>query len=129
MINRIKNFASDWAFDLSIESIKDGEIKNFDVINQSIEMILTTLPGERLFNPTFGSNFQLRLFDTMDKDFLELLLNDTVDAITKWEPRIMILDKEVRLNIYSNNNSAMILIPYIVKENRMKAEFKKNITK
>lgn len=127
-LERIKKYADDWAFDLDIELRKSGEIKNVDVINQSIELILMTLPGERLFNPTFGSDFQLRLFDTMDEEFLERLLDDTVSAIKRWENRIIIIENEVRLNINADNNSAYIYIPYIIKERQLKATFQRKIT-
>lgn len=128
-LERIKKYADDWAFDLEIQLRKSGEIKNIDVINQSIELILMTLPGERLFNPTFGSNFQLRLFDNMDKHFLNRLLDDVVNAIRQWEDRITIIESEVRLRINPNGNSAFIMIPYIIKERQLKAAFQRKITK
>lgn len=125
---RIKKYADDWAFDLEIQLRKSGEIKNVDVINQSIELILMTLPGERLFNPSFGSNFQLRLFDNMTEEFLERLLDDTVVAISRWEDRIIIIEPEVRLNINPDGNSAFLFIPYIIKERQLKAAFQRKIT-
>jgi len=125
---KIKKYSDDWAFDLDIQLQKSGEIKNEDVINQSIEMILSTLPGERLFNPTFGSDFQLRIFDTMDSDFLEVLLDDTVNAIKKWEDRIFIIESKIKLTIDPDNNSAFISIPYIIKERQLKAAFQRKIT-
>lgn len=125
---QIKKYADDWAFDLEIQLRKSGEIKNVDVINQSIEMILMTLPGERLFNPTFGSDFQLRLFDTIDRDMLEQLIDDTVGAIKRWEDRIIIIEAEVKLSINPDNNSASIYIPYIIKDRKLKAAFNRKIT-
>jgi len=128
-LEKIKKYADDWAFDLEIQLRQNGEIKNVDVINQSIEMILMTLPGERLFNPSFGSNFQLRLFDTLDKYFLNRLLDDTINAIKRWEDRITIIESDVRLTINPDGNSAFIMIPYIIKERHLKAVFQRKITK
>lgn len=127
--DKIKKYSDDWAFDLDIQLMQGGEIKNVDVINQSIEMILSTLPGERLFNPTFGSDFQLRIFDTMDVGFLERLIDDTVGAIQRWETRIDIIEKEVQLTINPDGNSAIIYIPYIIRERQLKAAFQRKITK
>jgi len=128
-LERIKKYADDWAFDLEIQLKKSGEIKNADVINQSIELILMTLPGERLFNPSFGSNFKLRLFDNMTVEFLERLLDDTVNAIKRWEDRITIIEPDVKLIINPDGNSAFIFIPYIIKERQLKADFQRKITK
>jgi len=125
---KIKKYSDDWAFDLDIQMQTVGEIKNVEVINQSIEMILSTLPGERLFNPAFGSDFQLRIFDTMDREFLERLIDDTVGAIQRWESRITIIESEVRLTINPDGNSALIYIPYIIRERELKAAFQRKIT-
>jgi len=129
MQNNISRISTNWAFDLDKDMSTNGELKDVDVINQSIEMILSTLPGERLFNPTFGSDFQLRIFDTMDVDFLEVLIDDTLGAIKRWEDRIIIIDEEVRLTVNPDGNSAFIFIPYIIKDRQLKAEFKRKISK
>ena len=123
----VKRYAEDWAYDLPIKVISEGEIVNVDVINQSIEMILATVRGERLFRPTFGSNFSRRLFDVMDDSFYDKLIDDTVEAIKIWEDRIIVLEDDVRLFIDPDENSASITIPYIIKQRRIKAEFKKKI--
>lgn len=124
----IQKYADDWAYDLHIDSLSRGEITNVDVINQSIEMILTTLKGERLFNPAFGSDFQLRIFESIDEYFLERLIDDTVQAIKRWETRITILEDDVRLAIKPDNNSANLTIPYIINGRNIKGTFEKEIT-
>tara|TARA_Y100000310_G_C20704363_1_gene833716 strand:+ start:1745 stop:2134 length:390 start_codon:yes stop_codon:yes gene_type:complete len=124
---RITKFSDTWAYDLDKELTR-GEITDVDVINQSIEAILSTLPGERLFNPQFGSNFQLRIFDTMDEDFLETLIDDTVGALQRWESRITIIEEDFRINIFTDSNSVDIFIPYIINERRLKAAFERKIS-
>lgn len=128
MAINIFKYANNWAYDLDKDMLTNGEVKDIDVINQSIEMILTTLRGERLFNPTFGSDFKLRIFDSMDEEFLERLIDDTVGAIQRWETRITIIEDKVKLIINPDNNSAFISIPYIINERNLKAEFNKKIT-
>lgn len=128
MAINIFKYANNWAYDIDKDVSTYGEITDVDVINQSIEMILTTLRGERLFNLTFGSDFKLRIFDSMNEEFLERLIDDTVDAIRKWETRITIIEDKVKLVIRPDNNSAFIFIPYIINERNIKAEFKKKIT-
>ena len=123
----IQKYADDWAYDLPIKVISKGEIVNEDVINQSIEMIIATIRGQRLFLPSFASDFSRRIFDIMDDTFYENLLDDTLLAIKKWEDRIVVLEDDVRLSINPDNNSASITIPYIIKQRGIKAEFKKKI--
>jgi phage baseplate assembly protein W len=127
MALNIYQYTNKWAYDLSLDMNRDGEINDVDVINQSIELILTTLRGERLFNPSFGSDFQLRIFDNIDNGFLEMLIDDTVNSIKKWETRITILESEVRLMVNPDQNSATITIPYIINGKSIKAEFNKKI--
>jgi phage baseplate assembly protein W len=128
MAINVFKYSDNWAYDLDKNMCTNGEITNVDVINQSIEMILTTLRGERLFNTSFGSNFKLRLFDNINNEFLENLIDDTVNAIKKWETRITIIEDEVRLYVEPDNNKVTISIPYIINALRLKAEFKKKIT-
>ena len=116
-----------WAYDIPIDTFKKGEIYNEDVLNQSIEMILLTLFGKRLFNTGFGSDFRNRLFDTMTEDYGTQLLNDTVGAIKRWENRIVILESEVKLVLDPDSNRAIIEIPYYIPIIGQKALFKKKI--
>lgn len=60
-------------------------------INQSIYMILSTTPGERVFRPDFGSNLRKIVFDPNDAMSVNLLRVTVEDALRKWEKRIDIL--------------------------------------
>lgn len=116
-----------WAYDVKLDVIKGGEVYDIDVINQSIEMILGTLIGERLFNPGFGSNFQLNVFDTMNIETGAELLEDTVNAIKRWEDRVIVLESEVDLKLIPDQNTMILTIPYIVRDRNIRSEFKKQI--
>ena len=125
---KIVRYADDWAYDVSKNVIRTGEMTNVDVINQSIEMILATPPGTRLFNGGFGSRFMFRIFDSMDEDYLESVIDDTLESIKRWEDRITIIDGQVRLSVNTNNNSMLLTIPYIIKDRQIKGEFSKVIS-
>ena len=57
---------------------------------QSIKNILSTSPGERLFNPEFGSQVESLLFEHID-DITELqMLTFIVEAIERWDDRVEI---------------------------------------
>ena len=48
MPKTLRNISEKWAYDIDKNPIDQGEIWDVDCINQSIEMILGTMPGERL---------------------------------------------------------------------------------
>jgi phage baseplate assembly protein W len=116
-----------WAYDIAKNVVSKGEVKNVEVINQSIEQILGTLYGERIFNLSFGSDLSLKLFEVVSKNKGERLLNDIVVAIEKWENRIRIIESQMKLIIDSDNNSIYISIPYIVRKESIKGIFSKKI--
>jgi phage baseplate assembly protein W len=127
MATPIKQFTDRWAYDIAQDIYHKGEVHDEDVINQSIELILSTSYGERFFNPSFGSSLPYRLFDTMSVDFGEKILDDIVVAINRWEDRITIVEDQMRMVINPDQNSFNILIPYIVKKNGKVSYFKKKI--
>ena len=123
----IRKYADVWASDMEIKALKSDGITNIDVINQSIEMILATTPGTRLFNLSFGSRFSLRVFDLGTPEAMQRLLADTVKAIERWEDRILILKKSVEVRLRSDDNTIELTIPYFVKETQIPGVFSKII--
>lgn len=126
-IDIVKKYANVWASDMQIKSLKRSEIVNIDVINQSIEMILATPPGSRLFNLPFGSLFSLRVFDNVSPAYLNRVLSDTVEAIELWEDRIFIDKDNVKLVVSPDTHTLKLTIPYTLKERDINGEFSKVI--
>jgi phage baseplate assembly protein W len=116
-----------WAYDIDKNPIDQGEIWDREVINQSIEMILGTMYGERLFNPAFGFGLQYRIFESMSSAKADRLLDEIAIAIRTWEDRITLIESEMRIIANVDNNSVVLLIPYIVNINNIKSVFKKKI--
>lgn len=59
------------------------------IIN-AIKNILTTSPGEKLLNPTFGLDLRNHLFDTVSETRAFFLGSDLYDGLTAQEPRVSI---------------------------------------
>jgi phage baseplate assembly protein W len=78
------------------ELYKDSEIGDLKpiydakAIINSIKNILTTSPGEKLLNPTFGLDLRNHLFDTVSETRAFFLGTDLYDGLTTQEPRISI---------------------------------------
>ena len=74
------------------DTTKKPIISDLAAIYQSIENILMTSPGERLFNPEFGSDIEELLFEPLDEDTTIKIENELIRAIGRWEGRIRILN-------------------------------------
>lgn len=57
----------------------------------SIMMILATKPGERVMLPEFGSRLHELIFEPNDEILQRDLINETVGAISRWEPNVRVL--------------------------------------
>ena len=57
--------------------------------------LLQTIPGERLGQPTFGSKIHELLFEPMDAEFSETIVESVRESITTWLPYINIKDINV----------------------------------
>lgn len=59
-------------------------------INNSIKNILLTRRGSMPGKPTFGSNLDDVLFNQLDHITKSLLEDQILEALTQWEPRILV---------------------------------------
>ena len=70
----------------------------YNIIN-----LLQTIPGERLGNPTFGSNLHSLLFEPMNEDFSDVLEDSIRTSLETWLPYINIKNIEVTMPDYNIN--------------------------
>lgn len=116
-----------FAYDTSNDILSKGEIFDYDAINQSIENILSTGFGERLFNPFFGSSLSNMLFESMSNRFLSTTIDTLVKEIMVWEDRITIIKGESYFVANPDNNMVTLQITYIINRSRIKNTFKRKI--
>jgi uncharacterized protein len=67
-----------------------------DEIVESMRLILGTSPGERPMRPDFGCPIHEHIFAPADASTTGLIAFDVRNALTRWEPRIDVLDVTVR---------------------------------
>ena len=65
-------------------------------IVESMRLILGTSPGERPMRPDFGCPIHEHIFSPADATTTGLIAFDVRNALTRWEPRIDVLDVTVR---------------------------------
>lgn len=124
----VKEYSDHYAYDISKNSLTQGEMYDKDVISQSIEMILCTGFNERLFNPTFGSVLPSYLFDFINEKTGEKLLDDIIQSIKRWENRVTILEAQASLQILDDQHAIILTLPYIINERNITGIFKKKLT-
>ena len=65
--------------------------------------LLKTIPGERLGQPTFGSQLHSILFEPMNEDFSDILEDSIRTSLETWLPYINIKNIEVTMPDYNIN--------------------------
>ena len=69
-----------------------------DDIEQAIELILGTAPGERPMRPEFGCAVHDLVFDTIDAAMIGKIETAIRGALDRWEPRIEVTDLDFDLS-------------------------------
>lgn len=88
----------------AVETVYDA-----DVVVRSIKNIFATVSGERVRNP-IGSRILRLLFQRMDADLARQIRNELAGAITRFEPRVEIINFTLTPNFDQNSYDASLLI-------------------
>lgn len=70
-------------------------IRNERSINRSVRNIVQTIPGEKFFEPIFGSDVGSQLFEIVDFGNATIIEEQVVQALENFEPRIDNIEVEV----------------------------------
>lgn len=116
-----------YALDISRKAFTDVEVGDKDAISQSIESILLTTPGERVFFPSFGSPLTKEIFKHIDKDSGEILLTKIINLIKKWEKRIFIMEDKCTMSIDIANHTLYLNIIYYILVDGTQGQFNKKL--
>lgn len=85
-------------------------------IRQSIWLILSTAPGERVMLPDFGCGIHDLVFEANTASLRSLLREKIREGLTKWEPRIDVNEVRVETNVDARNY-LLIHINYRIRSN------------
>ncbi len=61
-------------------------------IRQALMLLLSTVPGDRLMRPDYGSYLHRLLFANNDQTTAGLAIHYVRQAVHRWEPRVSIID-------------------------------------
>lgn len=107
-----------WAF--PPEFNKRGTVKRVTAENdiaESLHILLSTTPGERLMQPTYGCGLKSHVFDEINQGTITVITDLVKRAILFFEPRVVV--ERITVNTAneedSRNGLIRILIDYIVR--------------
>lgn len=96
---------------------KDLQIlKNDSAIRRSVRNIVETIPTERFFNPSLGSDVRSSLFEFVDFGTASVIQNQIEVAIENFEPRIENLEVFVNPNPDQNSFDVTIVFDIVGQE-------------
>ena len=104
-------------------SSQNTQVRRIDSITESIINIIGTTPGERLFFPEFGSQIQSLLFEQMNEETASRILDELIDAIQFWEPRVRVSYNESSVLPDYDNNTYYARVSYRLVEGNGQGEF------
>ncbi len=72
-------------------------VEDYEAVRQSIQLLLSTRPGERVMRPEYGCHLYRLIFSPNDETTAGLAIHYVRQAVGRWEPRAEIerLDADV----------------------------------
>jgi len=106
-----------WAFPpvFHKESKKVEMVSQLEDIEQSIQIILRTIPGERVMLPEFGCGINRFVYQSMDVTQTTMLRDTIYDALLYFEPRIKLSTKDITIDTHDILDGKLLInISYTV---------------
>ena len=109
-LERVKQEFKDISMSFQTNPLNDDLIalKNSSAIARSIRNIVFTQPGEKFFNPNFGSRISESLFENIDDTSADVIRDEIRNSIRNFEPRVNLLSVIVRPNFDFNEMNVTI---------------------
>lgn len=115
-----------WSFPVDTRDDSIELVEGETDIEQSIRLILSTAPGERVMRPDFGCGIHSYAFAAVDTTRLTLIEDEVRDALVRWEPRIEVrsvdaeladrgtgrLEVDVEYRVRRTNNEFNLVYPF-----------------
>ena len=107
---RVKQKFKDISMSFETNPLNDDLIglQNTSAIARSIRNIVFTQPGEKFFNPDFGSRVSESLFENVDEVSALAIRDEIRSSIINFEPRVKLLNTKVNANPDSNEMNVTI---------------------
>jgi phage baseplate assembly protein W len=87
-----------------------SKVTNDQAIKQSIRNLVLTTPGEKLFNPSFGSRVSELLFEQLDPFLVDSIQTEILNTIRNYEKRVVVTN--LRCIPDYDNNAISVSLEY-----------------
>ena len=77
-------------------------LKNENAIARAVRNIVLTTPGEKFFDPDFGSSVSEILFENVDEITAVSIEDEIKSSLKNYEPRVELIDVNVEPNFDEN---------------------------
>lgn len=79
-----------WAFPPEFDKLtkENAMVSDEEDIKESLYILISTSPGERVMNPSYGCDIKSRVFDTVTQGMLTVLKDSLTKSILFFETRI-----------------------------------------
>lgn len=113
-----------WSFPPSFVSSTPGVtmLAEESDVASSLEILLSTRPGERLMQPAYGCNLDELVFESLDTRMKTLMADKIESAVLYFEPRIDLERVRVEDSL-ENEGVALIEITYRIKSTNSRFNF------
>lgn len=92
-----------------------------DAIRNNLINFFSTNPGERVFNPFFGSGLQSLLFENIDNLTKDSIIKIIRDEANQYFPFVNV--EEIQVNFQEDNNTIFITVKYVAQNFGLSDEF------
>lgn len=113
-----------WGFSPAFDKLS-GEVlmlEGADDIVSSLEILLSTRPGERVMQPDYGCNLDVLLFEPLTTTLVSEVKDIIETAIMYYEPRITLEDIDISM-ADPHQGLVLIEIEYTVRETNSRFNF------
>lgn len=91
--NSVKGWAFPPKFNAYSKSVE--MVSGKQSINESLQVLLTTIPGERLMELDYGCDLTILAFKNLDLNLKTFITNNIKAAIDRWEKRISVQSVDI----------------------------------
>jgi len=90
------------------------QVVNLSSINQALFTLFNTKLGERLFLPEYGIDLEAILFMPIDDATTLYIEQRIVEAISRWEPRVVLDYSNTKIVPYEDDNKYDITLAFSI---------------
>jgi len=118
MANATKSVSPEIWSDLHQDLVGDAQgtlkkVINADSVKTSIDNIIRTWRGERVFLPQFGSTLRDMLFEPINDYLADEMAKSVREAIETWDDRVSVLGVDTQVD--TDNNFVSITVRFRIK--------------